>query len=64
MLVYLYSTTSYARLHTLYQEQTKLAQEFDDMNDDDIMEMILTVEASIVYYAKCNAVSVAKCAWT
>ena len=47
------------QLHKLFQEQIDgTGQEFDEMTNDDVMEMILTVEASIFYNTKHNAVSV------
>jgi hypothetical protein len=48
------------QLHELFQEQTTFAKTFEMLNDDEVMEMILTVEASIMYNAKRNAVSIAK----
>ncbi|CAB4011485.1 Hypothetical predicted protein [Paramuricea clavata] len=48
------------QLHELFQEQTTFAKTFEMLNDDEVMEMILTVEVSIMYNAKRNAVSIAK----
>ena len=50
------------KLHKLFQEQINCAgQGFDQMTDDDMIEMVLTVEAPF-FNAKHKAVSiVAKC---
>ena len=42
------------QLHDIYKRQTNTEECFDSVDDDTIMECLLTVEASVFYNAKKN----------
>ena len=46
------------QLHDIYKRQTNTEECFDSVDDDTIMECLLTVEASVFYNAKKNVLSV------
>ena len=45
------------QLHDIYKRQTNTEECFDSVEDDTIMECLLTVEASVFYNAKKNVLS-------
>ena len=46
------------KLHELYKTQIDVAMKLTDFTDDQVMEMILAVEATIMYNDKQNVVAV------
>ena len=48
------------QLYLIYQEQTNTENSFESLDEDDIMEFLLTVEAKVFYNGKKNVVSIQK----
>ena len=46
--------------HNIYKRQTNTEETFDNLDDDTLMEFLLTVEASVFYNAKKNVLSVSE----
>ena len=46
------------QLHNIYKRQTNIEETLDNLDDDTLMEFLLTVEASVFYNAKKNVLSV------
>ena len=46
------------QIHNIYKRQTNTEETFDNLDDDTLMEFLLTVEASLFYNAKNNVLSV------
>ena len=42
------------QLHDIYKHQTHIEEDFEILDDDDLMEFLLTVEATALYNAKKN----------
>jgi hypothetical protein len=47
-------------LFDIYKEESSLAIGFDSLDDDLLMEILLTVQAKVVFNAKRNVVSIKK----
>ena len=48
------------QLYEIYQEQTNTPNNLETLDDDDIMEFLLTVEAKVFYNGKKNVISIQK----
>lgn len=48
------------KLHQLYNQQNNLEQEFTSLNDDGLVELVLTVQATVFYNAMKNVVAISK----
>ena len=46
------------QLYEIYQEQTSTPNNLETLDDDDIMEFLLTIEAKVFYNGKKNVISI------